>query len=422
MTQHNKTLKIAYVVKMFPRLSETFILNEMLELERQGVEITVFSLRKPNEGKFHPQLSNLKAQVFYLEDFDTKKWASWLGEVWPHLETGPDNLWNLLGRALTARDVQTMDYVLWSAWTAAKLIELDICHIHSHFASLPSTIAWFAGKIASIPFSFTAHAKDIYVYDMEQHFHREKLFASKFVITVTNYNKEYICDENPDLDPEKIKVVHNGVNLEDLKPDTEIQREKNLILGVGRLVPKKGFDTLLDACDILKKRGTDFKCLIAGDGTDADLLLARRDHLDLGDAVEFTGAATQDQIIDLMRKATALCLPCRIAEDGNRDALPTVLLEALACGLPVVSTSISGIPEIIDSGENGILVNPDDPLSLADEMERLLDSEDLRRRFSKSGIIRAREKFDVIKNVGVLKDLFYQSLPTGVTAGIKNER
>jgi hypothetical protein len=151
MTVQNKTLKIAYVVKMFPRLSETFILNEMLELERQGVEITVFSLKKPNEGKFHPQLSDLKARVFYLDDFDTKKWASWLGEAWPHLEQGPDDLWKLIGRALNARDVHIMDYVLLSAWTAAKLIELDICHIHSHFASLPSTIAWFSGSIASIP-------------------------------------------------------------------------------------------------------------------------------------------------------------------------------------------------------------------------------------------------------------------------------
>jgi glycosyltransferase involved in cell wall biosynthesis len=421
MTPQNKTLKIAYVVKMFPRLSETFILNEMLELERQGVEITVFSLKKPNEGKFHPQLSALKAQVYYLENFDTKKWASWLGEAWPHLELRSENFWDLMGRALNAKDVHTMDYVLWSAWTAARLLELNICHIHSHFASLPSTIAWFAGSIASVPFSFTAHAKDIYVYDMDEHFHREKLFSAKFVVTVTNYNKEYIYDENPDLDREKIKVVHNGVNLENIKPAAEIAREKNFILGVGRLVPKKGFDTLLDVCGILKKRGMRIKCLIAGDGADADILLARRDQLDLGDTVEFTGAATQDQIIDLMRKATVLCLPCRIAGDGNRDALPTVLLEALACGLPVISTNISGIPEIIDSGENGILVEPDDPLSLADEMEKILGKDELRQRFAKSGISKARDSFDIIKNVGVLKNLFSESLRTGVTANLKNE-
>lgn len=421
MVMQNKIPKIAYVVKMFPRLSETFILNEMLELERQGIEITVFSIKKPNEGKFHPQLSDLKAQVFYLEDFDTKKWASWLGEVWPVLESRPGNLWKLIGRALNEKNVQTMDYVLWSAWTAARLMEFGISHVHSHFASLPSTIAWFAADIASIPFSFTAHAKDIYVYDMEEHFHREKLFAAKFVVTVTNYNKDYIHNENPDLDIEKVKVVHNGVNLENITPVPEAQREKNLILGVGRLVPKKGFDTLLDACAILKKRGVDFKCLIAGSGPEAETLFSGRDRLELNENVEFTGAATQDQIIDLMRRATLLCLPCRIAEDGNRDALPTVLLEALACGLPIVSTDISGIPEIIDSGENGILVKPDDPEALADEMEKLLNSGGLRRQFTETGIKKAESSFDISKNVALLKDLFMESIRTAVTVDYKNE-
>jgi glycosyltransferase involved in cell wall biosynthesis len=186
-------------------------------------------------------------------------------------------------------------------------------------------------------------------------------------------------------------------------------------------VPKKGFDTLLDACDILKKRGMEFRCVIAGSGTDSDMLLSRGDQLGLGDAVEFTGAATQDQIIDLMRKAAVLCLPCRIAEDGNRDALPTVLLEALACGLPVISTNISGIPEIIDSGENGILIDPDDPLSLADELEKLLGTDELRQQFANSGISKAGESFDVIKNVGIMKTLFSKSLRTGVTVDLKNE-
>jgi len=421
MTPQNKVPKLAYVVKMFPRLSETFILNEMLELERQGVELIIFSLKKPNEGKFHPQLTDLKARVFYLEDFDTKKWASWLGEVWPNLTPRPDNLWKLIGRALNEKDVHFMDYVLWSAWIAARLIEHDVRHIHSHFASLPSTLAYFAGNIASVPFSFTAHAKDIYVYDMEEHFHREKLFSAKFVVTVTDYNKKYIHNENPDLESDKIKVVYNGVDLKNIRPVPESEREKNLILGVGRLVPKKGFDTLLDACDILKKRGIEFKCLVAGGGPEEEMLLTRREQLDLGEFVGFLGATTQDQIINLMSRATLLSLPCRIAEDGNRDALPTVLLEALACGLPVVSTNISGIPEIIDSGENGVLVNPDDPKTLADEMEKLLKSELLRKQYAESGIKKAENSFDISRNVGALKNLFSESIRTAVTVDFDNE-
>jgi len=267
-----KKPKIAYVLKMFPRLSETFILNEMLELERQGTEIIIFSLKKPNEGIFHPQLSNLKAPVFYLEDFDTKKWPVWLGNVWP------------------------------------------------------------------------------------------------------------------------------------------------------RLVPKKGFDTLLESCSILKNRDITYKCLIAGNGSDADMLYNKRNDLGLEDAVEFAGAKTPDEIIDLMRRAAILCLPCRIAEDGNRDALPTVLLEALACGLPVISTNISGIPEIIDSGENGVLINPDDPVSLADEIERLLNSTQLREQYSKAGLKKAKESFDIKNNVEILKNLFVESIASGLSEGINETK
>jgi len=420
MASGNDSIKIAYILKMFPRLSETFILNEMLELERLGVEITVISLKKPNEGKFHPQLSNLKAPVYYLDDLDAKKWVSWLGEAWPWLEPNREDFWKLMEKVISHKDNKLMDYTLYSAWAASKIMELGIDHIHSHFGSLSSTIAYFAGRISSVPFSFTAHAKDIYVYDMEEHLLGEKLRAAKFAVTVTNYNKNYLHNQNPGLEPDKIKVIYNGVALENIMFTPPEVREKDFILGVGRLVPKKGFDTLIETCDILKKRGVAFKCVIAGNGSDAEMLYNKRNDTGLEDVIEFAGARTQDEIIDLMRKATVLCLPCRIAQDGNRDALPTVLLEALACGLPVVSTNISGIPEIIDMGENGVLVNPDDAVSTADEIERLLSSQALRDRYSKAGFKKAKDSFDIKNNVGLLKNLFVEGIKGD--AGKKNEK
>lgn len=401
--------KIGYVVKMFPRLSETFILNEILELERQGIEVVIFSLKKPNEGKFHPQLSDLKARVFYLDDLDTKKWVSWLGKIWPQLAPNRDEFWSLFDKALSTKDAKMMEYVLWSAWVGAKAIELGVGHFHAHFASLPSTIAYFSGRLSSIPFSFTAHAKDIYVYDMEEHLLREKLHKAEFVVTVTNYNREYLLGHNPDLDKDTIKVIYNGVMIDKLKPPHDIKREHNVILGVGRLVPKKGFDSLLNACRLLKDNGASFKCLIAGDGSEAENLYSLQKKLELDDTVEFLGPKTQDEIINLMYKATLMCLPCTVAEDGNQDALPTVLLEALACGLPVISTNISGIPEIIDSNVNGILVGPDNPNDLFIEISRLLSSEKLRIGFANAGYKKAIEFFDITKNVGELRTLFVRS-------------
>jgi colanic acid/amylovoran biosynthesis glycosyltransferase len=417
----SKGIKIAYILKMFPRISETFILNEMLELERSGIDITIFSLKKPNEGKFHPQLSNLKAPVYYLEDLDSKKWVPWLGEVWPHLDSQKENFWRLMERLILEGDNKTVEYALASAWTAAKVMEFDIEHIHSHFGSLSSTIAYFASTISSVPFSFTAHAKDIYVYDMEEHLLAEKLLAAEFAVTVTDYNKDYILDQNPGLDSDKIEIIRNGVRLEEIAYRPVSTREKDLVLGVGRLVSKKGFDTLIEACDILKRRGAAFRCIIAGDGSDAGLLYEKRGDLELEDTVEFMGAMTQDEVIDLMSRATLLCLPCRIAPDGNRDALPTVLLEALASGLPIVSTNISGIPEIVESGENGILVDPDDPVSLADEVERLLGSADLREKYSKAGLGKARESFDIRKNVEKLNNLFAECVTANSGKGNVNK-
>lgn len=409
MAENPANLKIGYIVKMFPRLSETFILNEILELERRGAEIVIFSVKKPNEGQFHPQLSNVKARVLYLEGLDIKKWISWLGEVWPFLAPHRQRFWPLLEKALVKKDNNLMGLVLMSAWVAAKAEESALSHLHAHFASLPSTVAHFSHKITQIPFSFTAHAKDIYVYDMDEHFLKEKLFAAQFTVTVTDYNRRYLMENAPGLDPDAIRVIHNGVDIEFFKPDEHQHREPDQILAVGRLVPKKGFGNLLDACRLLKNRKISFHCLIAGDGQEAEQLRRKQHELDLTDEVEFVGAKRQDEIVELMHKSTILCLPCTIDADGNRDALPTVILEAMACGLPVVSTNLSGIPEMIDSGVDGLLVEPDDPVSLSEQIIQLLSSEKLRTKLADGGLKKVASKFSLKTNVGSLFGLFLEN-------------
>jgi len=406
MAENPANLKIGYIVKMFPRLSETFILNEILELERRGAEIVIFSIKKPDEGQFHPQLSRVKAKVLYLEGLDLKKWTSWLGTIWPFLLPHRERFWQLLEKALVKKDHNQMELLLLSSWVAARAEEFGLSHLHAHFASLPSTVAYFSHQITQIPFSFTAHAKDIYVYDMEEHFLREKLFAAQFVVTVTDYNRRYLLKNAPGLDPDVINVIYNGVDIERLKPDERQDREPNHILAVGRLVPKKGFGDLLDACKLLIDRGISFHCLIVGDGREAEQLHRKQQELDLINEVKFLGPKRQDEIVELMHKSTLLCLPCTIDGDGNRDALPTVILEAMACGLPVVSTNLSGIPEMIDSGINGLLVEPDDPVSLSDHLTRLLSSEKLRKKLADGGLKKVALKFNLKTNVDSLLSLY----------------
>ncbi len=413
-------LKIGYVVKMFPRLSETFILNEILELERNGVEVTIFSIKKPNEGRFHSQLSSLKAKVIYLDELDPKKWPTWIGERWVSLRCSQDAIWTLMDEALQHGDKTLVDYIWWSAWLAIEAKTLGLSHLHAHFATAPSTIAYFTHRISGIPFSFTAHAKDIYVYTMKETFLKEKINSAFRMITVTDYNKRSILQRAPDIDSRKIQTLHNGIDLERFAPNTDVIGKGNMILGVGRLVPKKGFDTLIDACRILKDRGVDFSCVIAGDGEQAGALEEKRGSLNLVEEITFTGAVTSDEALKLIHSSALVCLPCTVGPDNNIDALPTVLLEALACGIPAVSTTISGIPEIIDSGENGLLVDSNNPKELAMQLEKILADRSLGRKLGAAGRIKAEREFDLKKNVGSLLAMFTDSVALSNSSEMPN--
>ncbi len=403
-------LKVGYVVKMFPRLSETFILNEILELESRGVEVVIFSLKKPNEGRFHPQLSKLKAQVLYLDELDVKKWANWIQSEWPVLSPNSQQIWKMLNEAFEQNDIRRIDWIWGSAWLAAQAQKLGLSHLHAHFATLPSTYAYFAHRISGLPFSFTAHAKDIFVYDTEEHFLREKAQAAGFVVTVTNFNLRYLQEKLPHLDKQKIRVIYNGINVEYFGKNGSTRREPNLILSVGRLVAKKGFNILIDACKLLKDRGVSFRCLIVGEGSDLEILQNQKESLGLAQEVIFAGPKNLDEVRDLMHQSSIFCLPCVVAADNNVDALPTVLLEALASGLPAISTAVSGIPEIIETEIDGILVAPEDAEALSREMERLLASAELREKFSKNGIKKASERFNLHKNVDTLLKAYLESV------------
>lgn len=399
-------VRIGYVAKMFPRLSETFVLNEILELERQGAEVTVFSAKKPNEGRFHPQLAALKAPVLYLEDLDAKKWAGWVSRDWDTLRASRDRIWDLLDEALGRGDAAAVDQIWSGAWIASRALELGLDRLHSHFATLPAMLAHLAHRVSGIPYSFTAHAKDIFVYSPEETRLPELVDRADFMVTVTEYNKRYLRGRIPELDADKIQVVHNGIDLSAFTPVPESERADDLILGVGRLVPKKGFDVLLRACELLRARGVTFRCRIAGGGVSEGELHALRDELGLQDSVEFLGPLKVNAVRDLMREATVFALPCRTAADGNLDALPTVLLEALACGLPAVSTAVSGIPEIITDGREGLLVPDEDPVALADALERLLESRELRAACGRHGRAKAETAFDIRRSVGRMHELF----------------
>lgn len=411
-----RPLRVAYVLKMFPRLSETFVLNEILELERQGAIVSVHSLKKPDEGRFHPALARLRARVAYAPEFKiSSAWSSLRASALLAPKTRAR-----LGAAvaaLLALDVAEPWLRLAEAIDlATAAIEGGVDHFHAHFATSATEVAMIASAITGIPYSFTAHAKDIYRETVSPALFSEKVRRSSFAVTVTEagagYIREKLLARNGAL-ARKVRLLYNGIDLDFFAPrpahmaaTPQPNEEPPLVLSTGRLVEKKGFPVLLEACSELARRRVPFRCEIAGDGEDRAALERMARSLSLDGNVRFLGALTHDAVRERLRAASVVALPCVVGADGNRDSLPTVLLEGLACGLPVVSTRVGGIPEIVDPGKNGYLVAPGDPKAFAGAIERVLRHPARARAMGASAREKAEERFDLAANVGTLRSWF----------------
>lgn len=320
-------LPIAVLVKRFPKLSETFILSELRALEDLGWPITIFTLAPPTDTIVHPDVAKINAQVMQLDHRDP------------------------------AGDL------------AAQLRQRGIIHIHAHFAGEPAAIARSAAKHVGIGYSISAHAKDIYLTD--ETLLRRNLQEARFVVTCTSHNAQHLRKVAPGV---PVAKLYHGIDCARLHPgDPAEALDQPLILSVGRLRTKKGLDVLVDACARLRGRGLGFACEIIGYGPEDDNLRRKISKLGLADRVTLTGKLGHDAVIERMRAAKVFALPCRIDPDGDRDGIPNVILEAMAMGLPVVSTPVSGVPEIITHGSTGHLVPPDDPDALADCLAEILE-------------------------------------------------
>ena len=287
----------------------------------------------------------------------------------------------------------------------------DVRHLHAHFAHGTTTITWLAACITGLPFSFTGHARDIYAPELNPHgWLRRKLLAARFVVTCTEANVRHLRAIAPRA---TVHLVYHGLSADftDLlaRGDDAPRRNGRLrVLGVGRLVAKKGFDVLVDACAVLRERGVEFDALIVGqDDKDGEHLRRLIAALDL--PVALPGAMGPEQLLDEYRRAGALCMPCRLLP-SDRDGIPNVLVEAMAAGAPVVATAVSGIPELIEHEVNGLLVAPEDPEALADALLRLHDDPELTRRLTQAARATVEERFDGERLARGLADLFRQAV------------
>jgi glycosyltransferase involved in cell wall biosynthesis len=359
---------VGYVLRKFPVLSETFVLNEMLALEARGVPLHVFSLERPNDARFHEDLPKLKARVAYVPDvFELKRLLQHHKRLRKHYRKSYlRTLLYVLGRGKPS--------LLWrflqAGYVANEASRLRIRHLHAHFANRPATVSSLAARIIGIPFSFTAHAMDIFKEKVDRRALVRKMEAARFVVTVSDFNKAYLEGIAAER-PANVVRVYNGIDLERFTSNGATADPPFTIVCVARLVEKKGIPVLVEACRLLRDRGLPFRCWIVGKGRNRPQLEELIARYDLREHVRLLGPLTQREVLRRYQSAHLYVLPCVVSADGNRDGLPVSIVEALACELPVVSTPVTGIPEVVAHRDNGLLVPPGDAEALASAIEEL---------------------------------------------------
>ncbi|MBN2412349.1 glycosyltransferase family 4 protein [candidate division KSB1 bacterium] len=427
----SKIFKIAFILNFFPMVSETFIISEIQNLLKRHIQLDLFSLFKSDKYDKRYDLGELEERVCFLQPLLkcgilAKSHISFFCRH--PLRYGKTLIFALKNRnerfvlktilkilintgknreIFSKKERQNIFVHFMLVMPFAGLINSGgYNHVHAHYADTSTSFALLISKLCMIPYSFTTHATDLFVepYSMDI-----KMAEAKFVITCTEYNKKYIVDKFKDVKKEKIIVNYHGVDTDNFQPEKTEKRESNkipVILSVGRLVPKKGFDVLLRACGILKNEKIRFKCKIIGHGPEKDNLLKLVKDFNLSDEVEFLGTVPPAEMKKYYALSDVFALPCRITETGDRDGIPNVLAEAMAMGKAVVSTKISGIPEIVLHGKTGMLIEPENPEQLAKGINDLLANPEKRKQIGRNARSHLINIFDKQVKCDELVDIF----------------
>lgn len=393
-------MHLAYLFERFPSFTQTFCVREIEGLRRLGLNPSLFSIRSL-EGEPSPGPGeDLKPEVTYLPEDIVRDAAGGPGEpVGARLR----RQW----RILREQPQKQTDFrrVYEAIWLGPILKRADIRHVHTHFAGIGARTAYHLKRLFGITYSFTAHANDIFRREARLPLQLADLVEeAEFVVTVSDFSRQLLARRFPER-AESIHLVYNGIAperfVERLSPDTP-----PVIASVGRYIEKKGFDDLISACAHLGER--EFRCEIIGYGPLEQELRQQADSLGLKDQVELTGARPEEEVERLLRRATLFALPCIQAADGGMDNLPTVIMEAMAVGLPVVSTRVAGVPEMVEDAVTGYLVDEKRPDAVASAIARLLDDPELAARMGGAGREFARERFSLDVTSRRLRELFEQ--------------
>lgn len=410
----NNRPRVAYMMSRFPKITETFILFEMAAVDRLGVQVELYPLLRECTDVMHPEaepwmeranftpfisgpiiLANLRTLV--------RKPRRYLRAVWRLMK----GTWG------SARFfVGALGIFPKSVYFAEKMARTGVTHIHAHFASHPAAAAYVIHLLTDIPYSFTAHGSDLH---RDQTMLREKVEEAAFVVPISTYNAEIIREACSRQDADKLVLIHCGIDTQAFQPagpnGGDPGRRPINIVNIGTIHEVKGQTHLIEACRLLRERGVDFMCHIIGDGPDREKLESQAQEAGLADRVCFHGQRLRGEIIEMLQQADVFVAPSVPSSDGRREGIPVVLMEAMASGAPVVASRLSGIPELVDDGESGLLVPPGDAEAIAAAIERLAADPDLRRRLGDAGRARVLEDFDLVTNATRLVERFHAEVP-----------
>jgi glycosyltransferase involved in cell wall biosynthesis len=398
--------RVIYLVRSWPRLSQTFVVGEILAQERLGTRLELYSLTHSGEELVQPQVQQVRADVHYLDD---RRGAPLSDHALLARSAPGAYARTLLLAASSPRlaggyaTLSTLGCLSAAVRLAADIVRAraagaPVGHLHAHFAHDPALVALFTARLTGIPFSITAHARDLYQIPVEGL--RARAREAVAVVTCCAANVDYLRSALPAELHDRLRLIHHGVELDRFVPAPRSDGAAGPveIVSVGRLVPKKGFPDLLHACQRLKgtaTRGVPFRLRIYGDGPLRSELTVLRDRLGLADEVELVGERTGDEVLRAYQRADIFALTPCVTEDGDRDGVPNVVVEAMACGLPVVTTDAGGIPEAVRHGVNGLVAAPRDVGTLVGHLGELIADPARRRELGAAGRRMVEERFDV---------------------------
>ena len=401
-------MKIAYIMSRFPKVTETFVLLEMLELRKHDVDLAIYPLIKPRAHVQHPEAQELMPRVHYTPFLSPGVLLANLRCMVAHPIRYWKTLWEVVSGTFGSWSFLAKSLAMFpkSVRIAGLMQRAGIEHVHAHFSTYPAGAALVVHRLSGIPFTFTAHGSDIHV---EQRMLAEKIEASLGAVMISEYNRRFVLEKCGLALADKLHVIHCGIRPADYEQAGGGQSRADApfsIICVASLNEVKGHTYLIEACRLLRERGVDFVCHLVGDGPLRGRITGQIAAGGLGDHVLLHGARTRGDVAALLAQADAAALTSVKTPSGRREGIPVVLMEAMASGLPVVASEISGISELVEPERAGLLVPPGQSGAIADALQRLSADPELRRRLGAAGRQKVRSEFAIEDTVAQLVRLW----------------